>query len=201
MKKTIFSAGEFQARQNDTSEYEVWIALEKEESTYGQIMPNVRQNLKPAAGDSFVILHIDLPQAYILNAENELKEAIIKYMAQNNSEKFNFSINFSRIYLEENPEIESQLNENARIQVEYDGIKYDFYISQYTYKCLDEEALPEITVEITDTITVNKTTLQNTADSIKQDMNDAFGNIDFHRELLRDMLKSYCIHRLHKIQY
>lgn len=175
----VITSGEFQDRQNDTSEYEVWIALEKEESTYGQIMPNVRQNLKPAAGDSFVILHIDLPQAYILNAENELKEAIIKYMAQNNSEKFNFSINFSRIYLEENPEIESQLNENARIQVEYDGIKYDFYISQYTYKCLDEEALPEITVEITDTITVNKTTLQNTADSIKQDMNDALGNIDF----------------------
>ena len=168
-----------QDRQNDTINNEVWIALKKEDSTYGQIMPNAGQNLKPAAGDTFVILHIDLPEAYILNAENELKEAIIKYMAQNNSEKFNFSITFSRIYLEEHPAIEAQLNENARIQVEYDGVKYEFYISQYTYKCLDEEALPEITVEITDTITVQKTTLQNTADSIKQDMNDALGNIDF----------------------
>lgn len=168
-----------QDRQNDTVNNEVWIALKKEESTYGQIMPNAQQNLRPAAGDTFVILHIDLPEAYILNAENELKEAIIKYMAQNNSEKFNFSITFSRIYLAEHPEIESQLNENARIQLEYDGIKYELYISQYTYKCLDDEALPEITVEITDTLTVNKTTLQNTADSIKQDMNDALGNIDF----------------------
>ena len=168
-----------QDRQNDTVNNEVWIALKKEESTYGQIMPNAQQNLRPAAGDTFAILHIDLPAAYILNAENELKEAIIKYMAQNNSEKFNFSITFSRIYLAEHPEVEAQLNENARIQVEYDGTKYEFYISQYTYKCLDDEALPEITVEITDTITVNKTTLQNTADSIRQDMNDALGNIDF----------------------
>ena len=178
-----------QDRQNDTVNYEVWIALKKEESTYGQIMPNAQQNLKPAQGDTFVILHIDLPQAYILNAENELKEAIIKYMAQNNSEKFNFSITFSRIYLEEHPDIESQLNENARIQVEYDGVKYEFYISQYTYKCLDEEALPEISVEITDTVTVNKTTLQNTADAIIKDMNDAVGNIDFLTQGLRYFIR------------
>lgn len=178
-----------QDRQNDTMNYEVWIALKKEESTYGQIMPNAQQNLKPAQGDTFVILHIDLPQAYILNAENELKEAIIKYMAQNNSEKFNFSITFSRIYLEEHPDIESQLNENARIQVEYDGVKYEFYISQYTYKCLDEEALPEISVEITDTVTVNRTTLQNTADAIIKDMNDAVGNIDFLAQGLRYFIR------------
>lgn len=178
-----------QDRQNDTVNYEVWIALKKENSTYGQIMPNAQQNLKPAQGDTFVILHIDLPQAYILNAENELKEAIIKYLAQNNSEKFNFSITFSRIYLEEHPDIESQLNENARVQVEYDGFKYEFYISQYTYKCLDEEALPEISVEITDTVTVNKTTLQNTADAIIKDMNDAVGNIDFLAQGLRYFIR------------
>lgn len=178
-----------QDRQNDTINNEVWIALKKEESTYGQIMPNAQQNLKPAKGDTFVILHIDLPAAYILNAENELKEAIIKYMAQNNSEKFNFSITFSRIYLEEHPEVEAQLNENSRIQVEYDGTKYEFYISQYTYKCLDEEALPEITVEITDTIIVSKTTLQNTADAIRQDMNDAMGNIDFLAQGLRYFIR------------
>lgn len=178
-----------QDRQNDTVNYEVWIALKKEESTYGQIMPNAQQNLKPAKGDTFVILHIDLPQAYILNAENELKEAIIKYMAQNNSEKFNFSITFSRIYLEEHPDIETQLNENARIQVEYDGVKYELYISQYTYKCLDEEALPEISVEITDTLTVNRTTLQNTADAIIKDMNDAVGNIDFLAQGLRYFIR------------
>ena len=178
-----------QDRQNDTVNYEVWIALKKEESTYGQIMPNAQQNLKPAKGDTFVILHIDLPQAYILNAENELKEAIIKYMAQNNSEKFNFSITFSRIYLEEHPDIESQLNENARIQVEYDGVRYEFYISQYTYKCLDEEALPEISVEITDTVTVNKTVLQNTADAIMGSVNASIGNIDFLMQGLRYFIR------------
>ena len=178
-----------QDRQNDTVNYEVWIALKKEESTYGQIMPNAQQNLKPAKGDTFVILHIDLPQAYILNAENELKESIIKYMAQNNSEKFNFSITFSRIYLEEHPDIESQLNENARIQVEYDGVRYEFYISQYTYKCLDEEALPEISVEITDTVTVNKTVLQNTADAIMGSVNTSIGNIDFLMQGLRYFIR------------
>lgn len=61
-------------------------------------MPNAGNNIKPSAGDSFVFLNIDMPQAYITKAEKELEEAIIKYMANNNREKFTFSIKLSRIF-------------------------------------------------------------------------------------------------------
>ena len=178
-----------QDRQNDTENYEVWIALKKEDSTYGQIMPNRDQNLKVAKGDTFVILHIDMPQAYIENAEKRLEEAIIKYMADNNSEKFNFSIEFSRIFLAENPDIASQLNENASIQIEYNKRLTELYITQYTYKCIDGEALPEVQVELNETVTVNKTTLQNTADAIAMDVQNGIANIDFLTQGLRYFLR------------
>lgn len=174
----VVTSGEPQERQNDTINNEVWIALKKDDNTYGQLMPNVFQSLRPAAGDTFVILHIELPEAYVLAAEQRLEEAIIKYMAENNSEKFNFSIVFSRIFLAENPDIASQLNENSRIQIEYNKRLYQFYISQYTCKCLNDDALPEISVEINDTIAVNKTVIQNTADAILSEVNALIGNSD-----------------------
>lgn len=185
----VITSGEPQDRQNDTRNYEVWLALEKEESTYGQIMPNALQNIRPKAGDSFVLLNIKMPDEYVYRAENELKEAIIKYMAENNAEKFNFSIDFSRIYLAQNKDIASQLNENARIQLEYNGKLAEFYISQYTYKCVDGEALPEVTVELTDTVTVTKTTLQNSIDAVKQDIQNGIGSIDFLKQGLRYFLR------------
>ena len=110
-----------QDRQNDTQNYEVWIALKKDINTFGVVMPNATNNYKPSVSDTFVILHIDLPKAYILAAEERLKEALIAYMADNNEEKFNFSISFSRIYFAENPDVLAKLNENARVQIEYNG--------------------------------------------------------------------------------
>lgn len=185
----VITSGEPQDRQNDTRNHEVWLALEKEESTYGQIMPNALQNIRPKTGDTFVFLNIKMPDEYVYRAENELKEAIIKYMAENNAEKFNFSIDFSRIYLAQNKDIASQLNENARIQLEYNGKLSEFYISQYTYKCVDGEALPEVTVELTDTVTVTKTTLQNSIDAVQQDIQNGIGSIDFLKQGLRYFLR------------
>lgn len=178
-----------QDRQNDTSAYEVWLALEKDTSTYGQLMPNAGQSIRPKEGDSFVLLNIKMPDAYVYRAENLLKEAIIRYMSENNSEKFNFSITFSRIYLAEHPEVASQLNENARIQLEYNGKTAEFYISQYTCKCVDDEALPEVSVTLQDTITVNRTTLQNSMDALQRDIQEGIGNIDFLRMGLRYFLR------------
>ena len=185
----IITSGEPQDRQNDTRNYEVWLALEKEESTYGQLMPNAQQDIRPKVGDTFVLLNIRMPDEYVYRAEDDLKEAIIRYMAENNAEKFNFSIDFSRIYLAQNQDIASQLNENARIQLEYNGRLAEFYISQYTYKCVDGEALPEVTVELTDTVTVTKTTLQNSIDAVQQDIQNGIGGIDFLRQGLRYFLR------------
>ena len=178
-----------QARPQNTRTNEVWLALNKDDSTFNIVMPNETNNYKPEAGDSFVILNIKLPQAYILSAENDLKEEIIRYMAQNNSEKFNFSITFSRIYLENHPDILAQLNENARLQIEYNSQKYELYVSNYTYKVSNNEILPEITVELSDTITIRKGTLQKSISAVQQSLLSTIGSIDFLKMGLKYFLR------------
>ena len=172
-----------QDRQNDTRTNEVWIALKKDISTFGVIMPNATNNYRPLAADKFVIINILLPQAYIEKAENELKEASIKYMAENNSEKFNFSVSFSRIYLATHPEIAGLIDENARLRITYNGATYPFYVSQFTYKAIADESLPEIGVELSEAITVNKGILQNTVDEIKGDISKINTSIDPARSM------------------
>ena len=143
-----------QDRQNDTMNYEVWIALKKDVNTFGVVMPNATNKYRPSVTDTFVILHIDLPKAYVLAAEERLKDALIAYMADNNSEKFNFSIAFSRIYFAEHPEVLALLNENARVQLEYNGDYIELYVSSFSYTMSNDTPLPEIKVEFADTLTI-----------------------------------------------
>lgn len=146
--------GSPQERQNDTRNYEVWVALKKDIETFGVIMPNATNNYRPSAGDTFVILHIDLPNAYILASEERLKEELIKYMANNNSEKFNFSLSFSRIFFADNPTILEQLNENARIKIAYNNNIYTLYVSSYSYTMNSDSALPEVRVELSEELAI-----------------------------------------------
>lgn len=164
-----------QERQNDTRSNEVWIALKKDINTFGSIMPNVMNRYYPSAGDTFVILHINLPKAYILAAEKRLEDSIIEYMANNNNEKFDFSISFSRIYFEENPDVLSTLNENSRIQIEYNSMIYELYVSSYSYAMTSDKPLPEIRVELTDTLAVTQNALQNAISEIKSDLINSIG--------------------------
>ena len=163
-----------QDRQNDTQNYEVWIALKKDINTFGVVMPNATNNYKPSTSDTFVILHIDLPKAYILAAEERLKDALIAYMADNNSEKFNFSISFSRIYFAENPDVLAKLNENARVQIEYNGDYIELYVSSFSYTMSESAPLPEIKVELSDTLSISQNAIQTMINDLK---GSGFGGI------------------------
>lgn len=167
-----------QDRQNDTVNYEVWVALKKNDTTYTNVMPNVSKNLKPKAGDTFVILNINMPDSYIYKAENDLKEYLIQYMAENNSEKFNFSIKFSRIFFAEHPDILEQLNENSRLIVEYNKVQYTFYVDNYTYTMSSDSPLPEIEVNLVDTLSIGQNSLQTMLDGVKQDVLSNIGSGD-----------------------
>ena len=171
--------GSPQQKQNDTINNEVWIALKKDIDTFGVIMPNATNNYKPNAGDTFVILHIDLPQSYIEAAENRLKEEIIKYMAENNSEKFSFSIAFSRIFFAENPDILSQLNENARLKIQYNNSIYELFVSSYSYSISSNSPLPDIKVDLSDVLTISQNVLQNAITEVKADMINSINAIDW----------------------
>lgn len=177
-----------QPQQQNTMTNEVWIALKKDNTTFGIVMPNAGNNIKPSVGDSFVFLNIDMPQAYITKAEKELEEAIIKYMANNNREKFTFSIKLSRIFLAENPIIGNLLNENARIDLEYNGRFHQLYVSNYTLK-VDENVLPEISIQLTDTLTIGKNSLQTAIDGVKQDIMNSIGSVDFLKQGLKYFLR------------
>lgn len=178
-EKDKWNEANIQPEQQDTRTNNVWVRVAKDQDTFGTVMPSNTRNYKPKAGDSFVITNIDLPIAYIRNAENELKEAIIKYMAANNSEKFNFSITFKRIFFAEYPEMLSQIDSNARLQIEYNDKLHELYVSQYTYKVNGTDPLPEITVELSDTITIRKGNVQKSIDAVKQDIMSSIGSIDF----------------------
>lgn len=177
-----------QASQQDTTQNEVWIALKKDNTTFGMVMPNKNGNIRPSYGDSFVIINIDMPQTYIYKAENELEEAILKYMANNNSEKFTFSIKLSRIFLAENPAVEALINSSARIDLEYNGKYHQLYVSSYTYRS-DSEVLPEITIELADTLTISKNSIQTSIDSVKQDIMNTIGGVDFLKQGLKYFLR------------
>lgn len=159
------------ASQQDTMTNSVWIALEKDNSTFGVLMPNATNNYRPSAGDKFVITNILLPTQYITAAEKRLDAALVKYMSENNDEKFTFSIKFSRIYLQEHPEIAEKINENTKLHVKYNNVDYPLYVSSYSRKS-DDNILDEISVELSDKLTIAQNKSKEQMDSIMGNVNE-----------------------------
>ena len=170
---TAGAEDKYQDEQQNTAREEVWVCLLKETDTYGILMPNANQNLRPKKYDTFVLLNIYLPKLYVIDAENRLSKAIIKAMQEANSEKFNFSIKFSRIYFAENPMLLSSISENAQIKLRYNGQIIALYVSSYSYKVDADEVLPEVAVELSDDVMVNGIYSQN----IETDIATSISNI------------------------
>lgn len=170
---TAGAEDKYQDIQQNTANREVWVCLLKETDTYGILMPNANQQLRPKEHDTFVLLNIYLPKLYVLDAEDRLSKAIIKAMHEANSEKFNFSIKFSRIYFAENPMLLSSISENAQIKLRYNGQIIALYVSSYRYKVDADEVLPEVAVELSDDVMVNGIYSQN----IETDIAASISNI------------------------
>lgn len=165
----VITYGTPQDVQQDTTKKEVWIALRKEEDSYGVIMPDTASSLVPIANqDTFVFTNILLPDDYIIKAENKLQQELIKELKENNAEKFDFSIDFSRIYLAENPSVYNSINENAKVFVKYNGIKNELYIDSYSYRMDSNEPLPQIKVDLKRSISVVKNAIQRSEGKIIQ---------------------------------
>jgi hypothetical protein len=81
--------------------------------------------------------------------------------------------------LEENPRIKDTLNENARLtRVRYNGIDYMLYVSSYSYVMNEGDVLPEIRVELDNTLTIAQNALQNAINEVKSDIASAINAID-----------------------
>lgn len=149
-----------QDRQQDTQNNEVWIALRKSEDDYGIILPDKAGGLVPTTDDKFVITNILLPNQYITKAEERLEKELLAEMLDKNDDKFEYSIDLSRIFLAENEDIANALNENSAVTIQYNGINHKMYVSSYSYKMDSENPLPNIKIEISKELTITKNKLQ-----------------------------------------
>ncbi len=168
-QKVTSQPSQYVESQQNTSTNEVWIAVKKDNTTFGIVMPNTTNNYKPSVGDKFVITGIKMPKSLVLAAEKRLDEALIKYMSENNDEKFTFSVNFSRVFLADNIQLAELLNENVRMYIKYNEHEYLMYVNSFTCKA-DKNCLYDISVELTDKLSANVSALRSTITEIAGDI-------------------------------
>lgn len=155
---------EAQEWQQNTKTHSIWVCVQKDADTFGVIMPNKSNNYKPKIGDKFNIINIVLPDSYILATEKRLEEDGMRFMSDNNEEKFTFDISASRIFFAENPDVLAQLDEYSVIRVVYNGHTYEQYVNKLTIDCKNNEALPNIGIELTDTLSVGQSFVEKVAE-------------------------------------
>ena len=190
-QKVTSQTSEYVESQQDTSTNEVWIAVKKDNTTFGVVMPNATNNYKPSIGDKFVITGIKMPKSLVLAAEKRLDEALIKYMSENNDEKFTFTMNFSRVFLAENSYLWDVLNENARVYIRYNNHEYLMYVNAFTCKA-DSNCLYDISVELTDKLSANVSTLRSTITEIAGDIiGNKLGNTNNYNDLFAKFARKF----------
>lgn len=158
----------------DSTKEELWIAVQKDTSTLGIVMPNASAGFKPQKGDLFVITGIKPPKVIVTAAEKRLDDALIKHMSENNTDQFNYSVKFSRIFLQENPDFASKLNENTKLSIQIQGdsdndgnlISHEVFVSNYSVK-VDNEELAEVEIELVNSLEVTKSDTKQIIDAVK----------------------------------
>ena len=158
----------------DSTQKELWIAVQKDTSTLGIVMPNASAGFKPQKGDLFVITGIKPPKVLVTAAEKRLDEALVKHMSENNTDQFNYSVKFSRIFLQENPDFASKLNENAKLSIQTQGdsdsdgnlISHEVFVSNYSVK-VDNDELAEVEIELVNSLEVTKSDTKQIIDAVK----------------------------------
>lgn len=157
-----------------STQKELWIAVQKDTSTLGIVMPNASAGFKPQKGDLFVITGIKPPKVLVTAAEKRLDDALIKHMSENNTDQFNYSVKFSRIFLQENPDFASKLNENAKLSIQIQGdsdsdgnlISHEVFVSNYSVK-VDNDELAEVEIGLVNSLEVTKSDVKQIIDAVK----------------------------------
>lgn len=168
----------------DSTQKELWIAVQKDTSTLGIVMPNASAGFKPQKGDLFVITGIKPPKVLVTAAEKRLDDALIKHMSENNTDQFNYSVKFSRIFLQENPDFASKLNENAKLSIQIQGdydsdgnlISHEVFVSNYSVK-VDSDELAEVEVELVNSLEVTKSDTKQIIDAVKGEAVKSLSNM------------------------
>ena len=158
----------------DSTKEELWICVQKDTSTLGIVMPNASAGFKPQKGDLFVITGIKPPKVLVTAAEKRLDDALVKHMSENNTDQFNYSVKFSRVFLQENTDFASKLNENAKLSIQIQGdsdsdgnlISHEVFVSNYSVK-VDNDELAEVEIELVNSLEVTKSDTKQIIDAVK----------------------------------
>ena len=135
----------------DSSQDSITILVQKENDTFGTLMPNIYQ--KPQSGDKFVILGISLPLSYITSAESRLDDEMKAYMRENNVYYYDYPLKFDEHFLATYTSVLNQMKNNVLVRFDYAGTQHALYIKQMTVKYGDNP-LPQYDITLTDDIEV-----------------------------------------------
>ncbi|WGQ15569.1 hypothetical protein [Sphingobacterium faecium] len=120
-----------------------------DENAYPDGVPNAM--LKPAVGDSFVFLNINMPQSYVTAAENRVKELGDQYFAEEGTEQYTWSGKITPKFILEN-NIELTLGGIVNLNASDIGFSGPIRIASYT-RDLEEEYLYDFT--LSNVVTIN----------------------------------------------
>lgn len=149
----------------DSSQEQIDIILQKDNSTFGTIMPNVYQH--PVSGDYFVVLGISLPLSYITSAESRLDEEMKSYMVKNNEYYFEYPLKFDEYFLETHQNILEDIKPNSIVRFNFEGEEKQLYVKQLVVK-YDNSPLPKYDITLTDDIEVVINQIGKTAGDVEK---------------------------------
>ncbi len=121
-----------------------------DDNAYPQGIPN--EQLKPAIGDTFVLLNIDMPQSYVDHAEGRVKELGDQYFAEEGVEQYDWTGKLTPKFVLEN-KVELTLGGLVELQAEDIGFNGSIRVDSYT-RDLQQEYLYDFT--LSNIITINK---------------------------------------------
>ena len=151
----------------DSTSSAISLILQKENSTFGTLMPNIYQH--PASGDAFVILGISLPLSYITNAELRLDMEMKSFMLENNVHYYDYPLKFDEHFLTMHENILKQITTNSIIRFGFEGEEepLELFVKQLTVK-YGEGVLPKYDITLTDNVEVVLNQIGKVADSVEK---------------------------------
>ncbi len=124
------------------------------------IIPN--KTIKPKVGDKYVLLDIEMPQAYIEAAEQELLNKATEYLSENSEPKVSYSVTFSELYAKQNS-VDIRIGDMIRLIDNQFGIDTLLRVVNLNKGIKEQHS---IKIEISNT--VSSSTLQRILDEIKE---------------------------------
>ena len=118
------------------------------DESINQYFPN---GLYPIAkGDEFVILGINMPNAYIDVAERKLVKNAIIYLSENDKTQFTFTPKIDNIFFANNPDYADKLREGNVLHIVDTNLGIDTSLPISTIKITNTAVIPEYEITLSD---------------------------------------------------